>query len=221
MCEHWCNLQNWLFKSTDNLVTLFGYLFVFGGLIITNLQWREDQKYKQKEILLKRIIAFSETPGAYNAELMLASADRDIPLWAKEKIEERYIRIKRQEVAVALIPETYLPFQYSSKESAIRDSFDDFLIKFSHIEIYMEASLLSLKDARVIMNGLITTLNNLKTGNQTDQSLLKHFYLYIIYKKYDGVIKLFKRFKINIDEEVKGYKELLKVGILNGQWVRV
>ncbi|RYY06125.1 MAG: hypothetical protein EOP43_07180, partial [Sphingobacteriaceae bacterium] len=181
----------------------------FIGLIITYFQWRKDQKYKQKELLLKRIIAFSETPGALNAELMLASADRDVPLWAKEKIEERYIRIKRQEVAVALIPETYLPFQYSSKESAIKDSFDDFLIKLSHIEMYMSASLLSSKDVKVIMNNVITTLNNLKNGSEVDQSLLKHLYLYIIWKKHAGVIKLFKRFNIKIDEEIKEYEEVL------------
>lgn len=170
--------------------------------------------------MLQRIIAFSETPGALNAELMLASADRDVPLWAKEKIEERYIRIKRQEVAVALIPETYLPFQYSSKESAIKDSFDDFLIKLSHIEIYMDASLLSSKDAKVIMNNVITTFNNLKNGNDVDQSLLKHLYLYIIWKRYDGVIKLFNRFNIKINEEVKEYEEVLIEQVLQQKWIR-
>lgn len=221
MCECWCNLQNWLFKSTDNLSILIGYIFVFLGLIIAFYQWRKGQKWKQKELLLKRIIAFSETPGALNAELMLASADRDIPLWAKEKIEERYIRIRRQEVAVALIPETYLSFQYSSKESAIRDSFDDFLIKLSHIEIYMDASLLSSKDVRVIMNGLIITLNNLKNGNEVDQSLLKHLYLYITWKRYDGVIKLFNRFKIKIDVEAKSYEEILKEEVVQEKWIRV
>lgn len=40
----------------------------------------QELMWKQKAALIERLTAFGDTPGAYNAILMLSSPDREIPL---------------------------------------------------------------------------------------------------------------------------------------------
>ena len=128
--------------------------FIGGGFALT--RWihevRENRalraqelKWKQKEAMLKQILAFGDTPGAYNAVLMLGSPDREIPLWDRSKREECYVRVTWEEVAEAMAPkDAPLP----PKLSAIRDSIGDFLGRLTHMELYRSASLINNEDVK-------------------------------------------------------------------------
>ncbi|RZM18572.1 MAG: hypothetical protein EOO88_40370 [Pedobacter sp.] len=133
----------WLFKDTDNLTTLIGYVLVVFATGLTYTQWRADQKWKRKEALMNRVTSFDATPGVWNALLMLGTPEREVPLWDKEKPEARYERVTRREVATALLPHEFLAITFCPKETAIRDSFDDFLKRLSHLEAYRESKLLN------------------------------------------------------------------------------
>ena len=213
-------IKDWLFKEPDNLSNLLGYLLVFLGSAFAIIQWRRDQKWKRKELLISRVSAFNETPGALNALLMLDWSDREIPLWAKDRVEDRYVRVTRTEVTSALIPDTLLPSTYSVKESAIRNSFEDFLIKLSHLEMFLKNKLLKVNEADVIMLSLLNSLNVLREGNDKDRALLRHFYIYIGWRNFPYIKDLFKRFKIDIDQETNVAIELLRQEIANGLWTR-
>ena len=133
----------WPFRATDNLATLIGYFLVFIASLLAYRQWRADQQWKRLEALMERIKAFTETPGSLNAIMMLSSHDREIPLWDKERPEDRYVRVKWDEVSRALIPTDLITYPYDSKQSAIRDSFNDLLGRLSHLEAFLEAKLLT------------------------------------------------------------------------------
>lgn len=152
------NLEAWL-----QLLSWFGVLFG-GGFAI--YKWfhevRENRElraqellWKQKEALIERITAFGDTPGAYNAILMLSSPDREIPLWDKQKPEDRYVRVTWDEVAEAMVPEDMI---LPPKLSAIRDSFGDFLSRLTHIELYRISDLLNDKDVKHVVSTWATKL---------------------------------------------------------------
>jgi len=126
----------WPLRATDNLATLIGYFLVFIASLLAHRQWRADQQWKRLEALMERIKAFTETPGSLNAIMMLSSQDREIPLWNKERPEDRYVRVKWEEVSRALIPTDMITYPYDSKRSAIRDSFNDLLGRLSHLEAF-------------------------------------------------------------------------------------
>lgn len=218
----------WLYRSTDNLASLIGYFLVLIASYLTYNQWKKDQRWKRNEALFKRnealmdrVISFSITPGSWNAMLMLISPDRDIPLWDTEKPEDRYVRVLRLQVAVALLPKEYLPHIYSPKESAIRDSFGDLLGRLSHLEVYRESELLNLEEIEVVLPNWVITLKNLiLSSDEADQALIRHLFLYIHCMKMEKVITLFEAFEIEFRHKIPEYQEIIKKEIEVKKWTR-
>lgn len=182
-------LHDWLPFLTW-AVTLFAAL-IGGGFALA--KWlrevRENRAlraqellWKQKEALIDRIIAFGDTPGAHNALMMLGSPERDIPLWDKEKPEERYERVTWAEVAEAMAAED-MPL--SSKLSAIRDSFNDLLSRLTHIELYRSSSLMNNDDVRLFVSTWAYRF-------ESDEPHIRNIRLYIRRHNLRGVEKLLK-----------------------------
>lgn len=213
--------QGWS-GSIDDWLKLCGYFLVLGGSILTYYKWRKDQNWKRKETLMTRITSFSLTPGTWNAILMLESPDRNVPLWDKENREQKYVRVKRSEVAVALLPPNFLPYRYSPKETAIRDSFNDFLDRLSHLEFYRESNLLNKKEIEVAICNWIVTIQNLSKSNDLDdQGLLRSLFLYIHYKKMTKVIAIFSQFGIEYQTKIKEFEIFVKKEIKQNVWQRL
>ncbi len=207
--------ESWFFRGTDNLTTLIGYGLVFIASLLAYRQWRRDQQWKRLEALMQRIKAFTETPGSLNAMMMLSSDDREVPLWDKEKPEERYVRVSWEEVSRALIPTDMLKYPYDSKQSAIRDSFNDLLGRLSHLEAFLEAELLSENEAKHAMKNFVLQFERLILQN-TD--LARNLRIYINYYGMDGVQNLFKRFDIDLKQNINEEQEQLKREIDSGKW---
>lgn len=204
----------WLFRGTDNLATLMGYLLVAGASIFAYRQWKAEQMWKRKEKLMELISAFSDTPGSRNAMMMLTSHDRDIPLFDKEKPEDCYVRVNWNEVARALIPADMLNYTYDPKQNAIRDSFEDFLGRLAHVEVYLEAHLLNNADAKIIIDSWARRIGNLSANPKLSRNLK----LYINWRQMKSVQNLFARFGHNLTEGLVEGKEELAVEIQQGQW---
>ena len=142
----------------------------------------EELTWKRKEALLKQITAFGETPGAYNAILMLSSPDREIPLWDNAQPEKRYVRVTWSEVAEAMVPKE-IPL--SPKLSAIRDSFGDFLGRLTHLELYRSSSLLNTSDVAALLSPWTIWLT-------LDKPHARNIRLHIRYRNLWAVEKLLK-----------------------------
>lgn len=156
---------------------------------------------------------------------MLGSHDRDVPLWDKSDAEKRYVRVKREEVALALLPHSILPFVYSRKESAIHDSFGDFINRLSQAaDLLAETELVKQEDMQTFMEPIVFIFERLKTSSYPiDQKLLRHFYLIVYNRKLTNIINLFKTFNISVpdEDEMKKQYELVKSEVENKEWVRI
>src|SRR5215203_6611020 len=47
--------ESWLFRGTDNLATLIGYVLVSFASLLAYRQWRADQQWKRLDALMERI----------------------------------------------------------------------------------------------------------------------------------------------------------------------
>ncbi|GAB3897595.1 hypothetical protein [Spirosoma agri] len=213
---------SWLFRETDNLATLIGYVLVATATVLTFCQWRADQKWKQKEALMNRVTSFDSTPGVWNALLMLGTPDRHVPLWDKEKPEDKYERVTRREVATALLPHELLAITFSPKETAIRDSFDDFLKRLCHLEVYRESNLLSADEINSAIHYWAITIQKLMASTDpNDQALMRNLSLYIEYKGLKKVITLFSVFNIQLADKMVKYRAIAKQEVVNNKWHRL
>ena len=206
--------EPWLFRGTDNLATLIGYGLAAVASGLAFRQWKAEQRWKRKEVLMDRIRAFGDTPGARNAMMMLTSHDREVPLWDKERPEERYVRVTWGEVKRALIPGDLIAYTHDAKENAIRDSFEDFLGRLAHIEVYLEAGLLNREDASHIVGTWIARFRQLSA----DPQLLRNLRLYIDWRGMRSTQKLFKRFDVDLTQNLPVLRDELKVEVDRGDW---
>ena len=206
--------KSWLFRSTDNLTSLIGYGIILLASIVAYTQWRRDQKWKRLEALLVRVKAFNDTPGSMNAIMMLFSEDREVPLWDKEKPEDRYVRVSNKEVSRALIPTDMLPQPYDAKMIAIRDSFNDLLNRLSHIEAFLEAELLDKKEVGYIMDDFVLRFQRFSENDKLSRNLR----IYIDWKRLERVQKLFERFDIPLRGNINNEKDELRGEIEKGEW---
>ena len=216
-------LKYWLLRETDNFATLIGYFIAISAGAIAFWQWRKDQNWKKKEVLLSRAVAFKDTPGSYNALLMLDSANRNIPLWDSNEPDEKWRVVHRKDVALALLPPTLLayPLTESNLESAIRDCFSDLFARLTHIEVFLADGMIEFRDIQLLMNPMIPNIKKLVTSTvQVDQQLYRCFQLFIDWKELTGLQNFLFRFGIDMRKELNEAKNLTIVEIENSEWQR-
>lgn len=114
-----------------------------------------------------------------------------------------------------------MPIVYSPKESAIRDSFDDFLKRLSYLEVYRKDNLLNKTDIRVAIPNWVVTFKELDgSTNRTDQEFFRNLVIYISNKKMTEVIKLLEAFDIPIKCKIQEYERIL-IDEIQNQWQRI
>ena len=217
------DIKKWFLSETDNLATLIGYVIATAAGLFAVWQWRKDQNWKKKEALLGRAIAFKDTPGSYNALLMLDSANRNIPLWDCDVPNDRWHVVYRKEVALALIPPTLLPYQHSESnlETAIRDCFSDLFARLTHIEVFLADGMIEFKDIELLMNPMIPNIKKLyNSPEKVDQQLFRCLKLFADWKGLRGLQDFFVRFKIELKEGLQQAKDITQREIENDEWQR-
>jgi hypothetical protein len=112
-------------------------------------QWSKEQRWKRRTMVLDRVKAFGDTPGTYNAQLMLSGRRINVPLWDRDVSANPYVVINPEDVIIALAIEPLSdPMWYDDKADAIRNSFNDFLSRLADLELDVSQARL-LKDADV------------------------------------------------------------------------
>lgn len=205
----------WPFRQTDNLASVLGYGLVSLVSVLAYRQWKADQRWKRVDALMERIMAFGDTQGSRNAMMMLTSHDRDVPLFDCEKPEDRYVRVTWNEVARALIPGNLVEYPYErNKDIAIRDSFEDFFGRFAHLKLYLDAGLLSKKEAEHVVKPWVRRFAHLSPNPELSRNLR----LYIDWRRMDQIQALFRRYGVDLTSALEAEKEALLVEIQQKRW---
>lgn len=216
-------LTDWLFKSTDNLATLIGYVIVAIGARFTYRQWTRSEAWKRREVFFERVSSFIETPGNWNAILLLEYFEREVALWDKNNAEERYEYVTREQVATALIPPNLLVWTSAPKEMAIRDSFDDLLGRFAFVQLFSQKpKLLKDDEIKLLVNAFTTSIKRLIiSSNAIDKALIGHLFLYINYKNFEKLKDLLRICDIDIDQYLAINRSQLVNDIADNKWQRL
>jgi hypothetical protein len=110
-------------------------VLVIGTAFFAVAQWRTEQRWKRRTLVVDRMKAFGDTPGAYNAQLMLQGRRVRVPLWDRTVSEDPYTVVDPQDVAAALWPEKLgSVWPEDDRHDAIRNSFNDYLARLEDFE---------------------------------------------------------------------------------------
>jgi hypothetical protein len=190
----------WAYSEQDN-ITALGSLGI--ALVVAWCgwyQWQKEQRWKRVEHVLDRIRAFGETPGSINAMMMLGVEDREIALWDTSQAESRYVRTTPCEVATALLPHDCLAYIFSPKETAIRNSFDDFFGKLDQIEVMIDTGTLRFDEVDPIVGTWVRRYEAAEAD--TDSQLARSIRLFVEDRGHTRVQRLFARFCVDLGRKL-------------------
>jgi hypothetical protein len=194
-------IRDWLVALwAAHPLEIIGYGVAAAGAVFTLRKWRVDQRWRRLEALFARIRSFDETPGARNAGMILESPSRPIPLWdPREPPERLYEDVTWEDARLALLlDERGRPVHLDRKSNSIRDSFEDFFNRMAHIEMYLDTDMLAEEHVRYVVGYWADRLN--KAG--LDDGLTETLRAYVRKKNKTAVIRLFKRFGCNLEDDL-------------------
>ncbi|HEX8672192.1 MAG TPA: hypothetical protein VF710_09895 [Longimicrobium sp.] len=124
-------------------------VLLIGTALFAVVQWRKEQRWKRRSLVLERVEAFGDTPGAYNAQLMLQGRRVKVPLWDRTVSKDPYTLVDPEEVAAALLPEKLgNVWHQNDRHDAIRNSFNDYLGRLADIQFNVSGARV-LKDSDI------------------------------------------------------------------------
>jgi hypothetical protein len=149
-------------KVALELLTMLG---VAVGACFALRRWDNEQRWKRRTAVLERIKAFADTPGAFNAQLMLQGRTVRVPLWDRTVSANPYTFVTPEEVAAALTPEPVgRNWPQNDRHDAIRHSVNDYLGRLADIDAFVsQARVLDQEDVRRISERLNEDMKRLVT----------------------------------------------------------
>jgi hypothetical protein len=167
-------------------------LIVFAAALAALIKWHLDERWKRRSAVRDRVKAFGDTPGTYNAQLMLAGRTVLVPLFDRNVSENPYEPVTPKDVRTAL---TSLSFEeLTDKDDAIRNSFNDLLGRLSDFELDIQSGLLEPEDVRGIGERIRRNVIELQRKDpETADVLLR----YINDNGYGYVLDLLNRYRLH------------------------
>ena len=213
--------KNWLDQPSNNATSLISFGLAFLSICLSLYQFISSERWKRQDAMMNRVESFHVTPGSHNAMQMIDSPDRDIALWDKDKPQDRYERVLRKQVIIALLSPKILEHTYSDREQAIRDSFNDFLGRIKHIEVYRKRKLIKKKDIGIIIGHSLKDIrDNLLSVREEDKLFAMSLLVYIAERQIEDVINFFERHEIKIKDVVAEYEKTLEEMAKTKSWKR-
>lgn len=206
----------WAYSEQDNITALGSLAIALVVALCGWYQWQKEQRWKRVEHVLDRIRAFGETPGSINAMMMLGVEDREIALWDNSQAESRYVATTRCEIATALLPHGCLPYIFSPKETAIRNSFDDFFGKLDQIEVMIDNGNLGFSEVDPIVGTWVRKYQ--ETEKDTHSHLARSIRLFVEERGHTRVQRLFARYRVNLGRGVDLKSDLLALPEAGMTW---
>ena len=186
------------------IVDSLNVLIVFAAALAALIKWHLDERWKRRSAVRDRVKAFGDTPGTYNAQLMLAGRKVMVPLWDRNISRNPYETVTPKDVRTALSPPT--PGKLTDKADAIRNSFNDLLGRLSDFELDIRSGLLEPEDVRGIGERIRRNVIELQRKDaETAKALLR----YINDNGYGYVLDLLNRYRLHAHARQRDLKGIV------------
>lgn len=167
-------------------------LGVIGGFIIFGVglwQYKETQKWKRAEFLIKEIGEFEGDEDVANARTMLDFNGRDIFLHGDDKSA---VFVDNALLTSALRSPTR-SVEFNSTEQAIRDVFDVYLSNLDRFNNFLEAGLVKKKELKLYLEYWMNIIGNPKNA-KLELNARQRLWGYMRENDFRGAVQLLKRY---------------------------
>lgn len=183
-------LSEW---KPDDLVKLLVLLGAALAFVVGLAQYRRAQQWKRVEWVAQEMKGLFGDPIVQAAMRMFEWGSRRIPLYPDRKEEsERYVLLKNEIVADALLLHDDRPDGFSDQETDIRAAFDRFLDGLERFHSYVATGLVQLSDLRPYLKYWAVLLCRPRGPRPKDHRLAR-LAAYMKHYGFEGALALLER----------------------------
>lgn len=181
----------------DNTIKVLTLIIGVLGLGKALVEYTKAQRWKKAEFLAKEVKDFYADKNVQRALLMLDWSIIDIPLFEIEQKQDgiKTFLFKDDMFIQALKHHTETLF--TDEETVIRQTVDEFLVKLSMFQSYIDSKLAKPKDLEPYFSYWIKLIGD-KEVERKSQEFFNQLWKFINYYDYNQIIKLFKSFGYDI-----------------------
>jgi hypothetical protein len=181
------SLIEWKPDDLLKALVLLGAVLAF---IVGLVQYRRAQHWKRVEWVAQEMKGLFGDPVVQAALQMFEWGSRRIPLYPDRKEEsERYVRLKNEIVADALLPHEDRADGFSDQEMDIRAAFDRLLDGLERFHSYVVTGLVELRDLQPYLKYWAVSLCRPRAAEHRVARLKAYMQRY----GYDGALDLLER----------------------------
>src|SRR5690606_12106717 len=192
MCEY--------IESLDVDLTIKALTLIVATIVAIKaiVEYRKTQKWKKNEFLAKEIKDFFSDKDVKKALLILDWNRIDIPLYDNEIPSNKtrsflFVDETHLENSLATNPNS----EFTDEETIIRKSFDEFLVKLSMFQNYIDNELIKIKDLKPYLEYWMKLLGD-KNNSRKNPIYSEKYWNFINHFEYRQVKKLLKNFGYDI-----------------------
>jgi len=192
MCEY--------IESLDVDLTIKALTLIVATIVAIKaiVEYRKTQKWKKNEFLAKEIKDFFSHKDVKKALLILDWNRIDIPLYDNEIPSNKtrsflFVDETHLENSLATNPNS----EFTDEETIIRKSFDEFLVKLSMFQNYIDNELIKIKDLKPYLEYWMKLLGD-KNNSRKNPIYSEKYWNFINHFEYRQVKKLLKNFGYDI-----------------------
>ena len=191
MCEI---IESWTFDDIAKLLTL-----IFGGLGLVKalFEYTKAQKWKKAEFLAKEVKDFYADKSVQRALLMLDWNIIPIPLFDSEVKSNNEKTFNFDDDIFENALKHHNETTFSDNETIVRKTMDEFLVKFSMFQNYIDSRLIKTSDLKPYFDYWIHLIGNSKLDRKS-KGKFQQLWKFINYYEYNQIIKLFGNFGFDI-----------------------
>jgi hypothetical protein len=163
------------------------------AFVVGLIQYRRAQHWKRVEWVAQEMKGLFADPVVQAALQMFEWGSRRIPLYPNRKEDsDRYVLLKNEIVAAALLPHEDRPDGFSDQEAEIRAAFDRLLDGFERFHSYVATGLVELNDLRPYLKYWAVTLCRPRAPRPPEHRLAR-LTVYMKRYGYDGALALLEQ----------------------------
>ena len=184
--------------NIDQTIKILTVLLAFVLAIKAIIEYKKTQRWKKNEFLAREIKEFLADRDVKKVLLILDWKRIDLPLYDNEIPENStrlifYIDEVHLENSLSTEPNS----EFTDEETIIRKSIDEFLVKLSMFQNYVDNKLITTNDLKPYLEYWINMIGD-RSKSQKNPIYIENLWKFIKKYEYSQVIKLLKSFDHNI-----------------------
>jgi len=184
----------------DNTIKVLTLIIGVLGLGKALIEYTKAQRWKKAEFLAKEVKDFYADKNVQRALLMLDWNIVDIPLFEIEQKKDGIKTFLFEDEMFIRALKHHDETMFTDEETIIRQTMDEFLVKLSMFQSYIDSKLIKPKDLEPYFSYWIKLIGN-KDAERKSIACFNQLWRFINYYDYNQIIKLFKNFDYDIVTE--------------------